>query len=239
MTTHLRFASLAFGFGVAALGAFAAGCSTAADSSGAQASADEMVTTTAAAAAPRECVIDTVTVTPGLLQDLRASVGDAYYKEYPGAYPHIEIPGALDAALPTTAEFGEWFYTVVGFSYDPALVPTGSPSVPGKPATLSAGPVDDPVLVTAKKNYAAALAMFGALTKAHETTASHTAQGGKDTSWVRVTRTSPAQRVWCSSTTYPDSGDTRPQIECTFFGVERNSVQIYNTATGAKCLAQR
>jgi hypothetical protein len=235
MTAYLRSTSHALAFGLG-LVAFAAGCSTPADSSGAQSSADELTT---AAAAPRECVIDTLSVFPGLLQDLRASVGDAYYKEYPGAYPHIEIPGALDAALPTHAEFGEWFYTVVGFSYDPALVPTGAPTVPGKPATLSAGPVDDPVLVTAKKNYAAAQAIFGALTKAHETTTSHTAHGGKDSSFVTTTRTSPAQRIICSSTTYPDSGDTRPHVDCTFFGVERNTVQIYSTASGAKCLAER
>lgn len=234
MSAHLRFASTVL---ACSLGLVAFGCSSP-DSSGAQSSADEL-STAAAAAAPRECVIDTISVTPGLLQDLHASVGDAYYKEYPGAYPHIEIPGAFDAALPTTAEFGEWFYTVVGFSYDPPTVPAGAPTLPGKPATLSAGPVDDPLLVTAKKNYAAALAIFGAMTKAHETTASHTAQGGKDTSWVRTTRTSPGQRIWCSSTTYPDRGDTRPQIECTFFGVERNSVQIYSTASGAKCLAER
>jgi hypothetical protein len=234
MTAH-RFSSPALAF---SLGLVAFGCSTP-DSTGAQSSADELAATPAAPSAPRECVIDTITVTPGLLKDLRASVGDAYYKEYPGAYPHIEIPGALDAALPTTPEFGEWFYTVVGFSYDPPVVPNGAPTVPGKPATLSAGPVDDPLLVTAKKNYAAALAIFGALTKAQETTTSHTAQSGKDTSWVMTTRTSPAQRIICSSTTYPDSGEKRPQIDCTFFGVERNAVQIYSTATGAKCLAER
>ena len=238
MTARLRFAppARAFSLGIFALGAFATACSTPADPNGAPSSAAELATT---AAAPRECVIDTLFVTPGLLQDLRASVGDAYYKEYPGAYPHVEIPGALDAALPTTAEFGEWFYTVVGFSYDPATVPTGAPTVPGKPATLSAGPVDDPILVTAKRNYAAAQAIFGALTKAHETITSHTAHGVKDSSWVRTMRTSPGQRIWCSSTTYPDTGDTRPQIECTFFGVERNSVQIYSTASGEKCLAER
>jgi hypothetical protein len=238
MTAHLRFSSpaLAFSLGIIAV---AAGCSTPADSTGAQASSDELATTAAAAGAPRECVIDTVTVTPGLLQDLHASVGDAYYKEYPGAYPHIEIPGALDAALPTVAEFGEWFYTVVGLSYDPAVVPNGAPTVAGKPATLSAGPADDPLLVTKKKNYAAALAIFGALTKATETKTSHTAQGGKDTSWAMTTRTSPAHRIICSSTTYPDSGDSRPQIDCTFFGVDRNEVQIYSTASGAKCLAER
>jgi hypothetical protein len=235
MTTHLRFASRAIAFSL--VGALAAGCSTPADASGAQSSADERATA-ANTTAPRECVIDTISVTPGLLQDLRASVGDAYYKEYPGAYPHIEIPGALDAALPTTAEFGEWFNTVVGFSYDPLVVPAGSQNVPGKPATLSAGPVDDPLLATAKKNYDAALAIFGAMTKAHETTESHTAQGAKDTSWVRVTRTSPGQRIWCSTTTYPEK-DSRPQVECTVFGVERNSVQIYSTATGAKCLAEQ
>jgi hypothetical protein len=216
------------------VGAAVAACSSpgaSADSAGAQSSADST-------SAPRECAIDTITVNPGLLSDLKASVGDEFYKEYPGAYPHIEIPGAFDAAL-GTAEFGEWFYSVVGFNYQAEKLPPGSSATPQRVAVLTAGPEDDALLVTAKRNYAAAEAIFSSLTKVPEVVTSHTATGVKDTSWRKATRTSPAGRVECISTTYPDSKEIRPTVECTFHGVDHNMVQIYSTNDTGKCLAQR
>src|SRR4051794_23345192 len=63
-----------------------------------------------------ECVIDTIFVKKGFLADLAASVDVSLIKDYgPNFYKHVEIPKTLDAALPTTDEFGEAINTIHGF----------------------------------------------------------------------------------------------------------------------------
>jgi hypothetical protein len=191
----------------------------------------------------KECVVDTVTVGKGLLADVKAAFGAGYLKDYGANYfPHVEIPGVFDAAISSDDEFGEWFYTVVGFSYQAETLPSGSTAKPRQLAALSASPVSDSVLKTAKRNYAAVKSIFDAMTRADESVEDHVVPAGHvyDRAWTKTTRKSPAGRLVCRSTVYPDRGATSAaDYECTFFGVESNHVQIHNTTgTGGKCLAK-
>jgi hypothetical protein len=185
----------------------------------------------------KECVVDTVIVAPGLLADLKAALGTKYLKNYgPGLYPHLEVRGAFDAALSTDVT-GEFFYTVVGMSYHPERLLDDSGATPRRMATLEAGSVRDAKLKTAKKNFAAAKAMFDAMTRATETVDNHIVpQPSYDRSYVKTTRRSPAGRVVCTSTTYPDQSG-HVEYACTFSDVESNRVQIFDVDdAGGKCL---
>lgn len=188
----------------------------------------------------RECVIDTIVTKNGLIEDFAAAVGRAYIHDYGGSfYPHIEIPGFFDAAIAPNEEFGEWFYTIIGFDHQPELLASGEDG-PRMTAILRAGAFDDPSLTTAAHRYEAAQAIFGAMPRAKETTTEHHAHPHTfDQSWKIVRRESPNGRVVCEAQTNPDTAETRPVITCTFLDIERTTVQIFNTReTGGKCLAK-
>jgi hypothetical protein len=187
-----------------------------------------------------ECTEDTLTMSAGFLFDLRDSMDASLIHDYGGNYfPHVEIPGFLDAAIAPTDDDGDWFYTIVGFSYGQEDVPAGSKAAPRLVATLSAGPA--PANLTfAVRQYEAAKAMFTGLTRGVETTEHHVApKNSYDRSWDKITRTSKAGQFVCTSTVYPDSGDTRPTYECNFYGFTRNMVQTFDAKdAGNKCLAK-
>lgn len=190
--------------------------------------------------ADRECVIDTVVVKPGLLKDFQAALGTQYTHDFGGSvYPHVQIPGVFDAAIAPNDEFGEWFYTIIGFNHEPEKLADGSDG-PRMTVALEAGATDNPTLTTAAKRYAAATAIFNAMTRAKETIKEHHAAPHTfDESWKIVRRESAAGRVVCEAKTNPDTNETRPFITCTFFDVERTSVQIFSTKdTSGRCLAE-
>jgi hypothetical protein len=219
----------------------AVGCADPA-SEDAAASSNDLVGTDGANAphAQRECVIDTISVQKGLLKDFQAAVGAEYTHDYgSSAYPHVEIPGVFDAAISPTAEFGEWFYTIVGFDHQLETLPSGQPGT-RMAAVLQARPIDDPTLATAAHRYDAAKAIFNAMTRATETVKEHHAAPHTfDESWKIVRRESAGGRVVCEAETYPDTGETRPIITCSFNGVDHTSVQIFSTKdTSGRCLAE-
>ncbi len=177
-----------------------------------------------------ECVVDTMFVKKGFLADLSAAVGPSFIKDYgPSYYKHVEIPKTLDAALPTTDEFGESVGTLLGFEFFPEELPAGAKGTPRRLATIGGNPVVDPKLSFAKSRYAAAKALFDAMTRATETTENHVVPPSHvyDQSWTKVTRGSAAGRIVCVKTTYPRTTST--DYTCTFSDVERNMVQAYNT----------
>ena len=184
-----------------------------------------------------ECIVDTIFLKKGFLADLAASVDATLIKDYgPQYYKHVEIPKALDAALPTSAEFGEAIYTIHGFDYVPEELAAGVAGTPRRLATIAGSPVVDPKLSFAKSRYAATKALFDAMTRASEATENHVVPPSHvyDRSWTKVTRTSPAGRLVCAKTTYP--GSTSAEYTCSFSDVERNMVQAYNTTgTNGHC----
>lgn len=184
-----------------------------------------------------ECVVDTIFVKKGFLVDLAASVDASFIKDYgPKYYKHVEIPKTLDAALPTTDEFGEAINTIHGFDYLPEELAAGAAGTPRRLATIGGSPVVDPKLSFARSRYAASKALFDAMTRASEATENHVVPPSHvyDQSWTKVTRTSPAGRIVCAKTTYPSTTST--DYTCTFTDVERNMVQAYNTsATNGHC----
>jgi len=183
-----------------------------------------------------ECVIDTLFVKKGLLADLAASVDPSLIKDYgPSFYKHVEIPKTIDAAL--ASDYGEALYSLHGWDFHPEELPSGSTKTPRFVATLAGSTVVDAKLTFAKKRFAAAKALFDGLTQANETTVDHVVPPSHvyDRSSTKVTRTSPAGRVVCDKTTYPDSSSV--DYACTLFDVERNMVQSYNTKD-AHCLTQ-
>lgn len=184
-----------------------------------------------------ECVVDTIFVKQGFLADLAASVDPTFIKDYgPQYYKHVEIPKALDAALPTTAEFGEAINAIHAFDYVPEELAAGATAAPRRFATIAGSPVVDPKLSFAKSRYFASKAIFDAMTRATEATQNHIVPPSHvyDRSWTKVTRTSPNGRIACVKTTYP--GATSAEYACTFTDIERNMIQAYDTnGTGGHC----
>ncbi len=193
------------------------------------------------AKASSECTLDTLFMSNGFLTELKSSIGTSYIHNYGGQYyPHVEIPGFLDAALPTTDEFGNTLYTIVGFNFGAEDLPSGSTKKARFVATLEAGPGASASLPFAAKQYAAAKAIFTALTRATETTENHVApHASYDRSWNKVTRASVGGHLVCTSTVYPDTGEARPTYSCSFYDFQRNMVQSFDVKdAGGKCLAK-
>ncbi len=192
------------------------------------------------AKASGECTLDTLFMSNGFLTELKSSVGTSFIHDY-GAqyYPHVEIPGFLDAALPPTDEFGETVYTIVGFNFGQEELPSGSTAKPRFIASLEAGPAPAS-LPFAAKQHAAAKAIFSALTRAPETTENHVApKASYDRSWNKITRAAVGGHIICTSIVYSDSGDARPTYACRFFDFQRNMVQSFDVKdAGGKCLAK-
>ncbi|MBX7100224.1 MAG: hypothetical protein K1X89_21085 [Myxococcaceae bacterium] len=179
----------------------------------------------------KECVLGTFDVHLGMSEDLRDAVGTSFIKDPgQGYFKHVAIAGVMDAVL-TPSSVGspnEYFYSIATWD----VVPDERPGKSGMVLQLSAGPADEAVLVTAKKRYQAAKALFDAMTRAKETVEKHVATGAYDMSWNRTTRTSAHGRVSCSAITHPGQRDQRPVYDCTIDGFERTMLQIFSTADG-------
>src|SRR5262249_45671260 len=161
----------------------------------------------------RECVIDTLSVNGAVefSKDLDGAFTERLIEREPGRYPHLTIPGAFDAAIVDTEEFGAWANSLhawdvvvrdLAFQVDRSVKDHA-----GLYATLQGAP--GATTKTNKQRYAVAKAIFDAMTRAKEVTTEHHVPPGRyDESWTRVRRASANDRVVCTSVTYTDRADT-------------------------------
>jgi hypothetical protein len=224
---------------VVSLGAM--GCSAPGDAGSTETqSAGDTSSSDLSSAKSKECTLDTFWMANGFITDFRDAIDPSNIHDYGSQYwPHIEIPGFFDAAVPPTDDDGEFFYTIVGFGFHKEELPTGSTAQPRLVASLEAHPAPAS-LPFAANQYDAAKAIFTAMTRATETTEHHVApKNSYDQSWDKVTRTSAAGRTVCTSTVYPNTGETRPVYACTFYDIIQNGVQTFDPKdAGNKCIAK-
>ncbi len=181
----------------------------------------------------QECVVTTLTFSPGLAADLEASVAPELVKDYGGGkYRHVVIPRAFDMVLAPKSPYDS-AQTIEGIDVRAELTPDGARATGRLLAVIEAypGPTPSSTFPMGTRRYAVAKALFESLARATQSVEHHVAQPDTyDQSFDKTTRVSPGGRITCTATTLAGQQDPRPTYRCSFVGMSEAFTQVYDSA---------